>query len=312
MSFQKFVARAVHKPNFVAIEDYLAFSRDFLISRSKFVQATITCQNEPIYRFYQLSADVGHAISRPFNSNLLCSVVELDVFRDEVLPLLTEERHIRRLDSTARSLLNRAIYTLQQSIGISLDGLPAEATNQARKVNGDLFERLIQLLIVRLGINCTSASIKVPVMLNNERQFDMSFQHDLVISRNDEVRVIGSVKTSSKDRIGKIFVDKMLLNSLASKAVPHVAVFLNDVQRGKRTDRSYKVASTFLSGHFKAYTIKLNPLDGVYYCDLRPNMRTDALLANEISSLDHLLCEDIWMLIENAPALKAEVMPEHI
>lgn len=36
--------------------------------------------------------------------------------------------------------------------------------------------------------------------------------------------------------------------------------------------------SLFLPGHFKAYTIKLNSLDGVYYCDIRPNMMRDTLL----------------------------------
>ena len=35
------------------------------------------------------------------------------------------------------------------------------------------------------------------------------------------------------------------------------------------------MSATFLPGHFKGYTIKLNPLDGVYYCDIRPNMQTD-------------------------------------
>ena len=49
-----------------------------------------------------------------------------------------------------------------------------------------------------------------------------------------------------------------------------------------------------MTGHFKAYTIGLNPLDGVYYCDLRPVMKTDTLLKEHIKSLDNLLCEDVW------------------
>ena len=199
---------------------------------------------------------------------------------------------------------------MQQSIGIALDGLPASSTNKARKVNGDLFERLIQLLITELGIACKSASIKVPVVIDGKHQCDMSFQHDLVITKGDEVSIIGSVKTSSKDRMGKVFVDKMLLNALTSKPTPHIAIFLNDVQRGRKQERSYRVSSTFLPGHFKAYTIKLNPLDGVYYCDLRPNMQTDALLSSQISVLDRLLCEDIWRLLDQAPVLEAEITPE--
>ena len=54
------------------------------------------------------------------------------------------------------------------------------------------------------------------------------------------------------------------------------------------------MGTTFLTGHFKAYTVGLNPLDGVYYCDLRPIMKIDAFLKEHIKSLDCLLCEDIW------------------
>ena len=48
-----------------------------------------------------------------------------------------------------RQNVKRTIYTIQQSIGAALDALPAGKSNQARKVNGDLFERLILLIIVR-------------------------------------------------------------------------------------------------------------------------------------------------------------------
>ena len=80
----------------------------------------------------------------------------------------------------------------------------------------------------------------------------MNYQHDLIVKRNSEVKVIGSIKTSSKDRIDKIFMDKFLYNQLTEKATPHIAIFLNDVQRKKtRRENSYSVHSTFLSGHFK-------------------------------------------------------------
>ena len=310
MSFKPFVSWAENKARFASLEDYLGFARAFVRAKDGFVEAIIRCQNEPSYRFLQLSADVDHAISRPFNNELFCTAEQLDEFESVILPALANERSVRELPTSDRSLLNRAIYTMQQTIGISLDGLPAKATNKARKINGDLFERLIQLTIQRLGVQCKAASIKVPVLVDGKRECDMSFQHDLVISESDQVKIIGSVKTSSKDRIGKIFVDKMLLNALTSDSVAHMAVFLNDVQRGKRADRSYKVSSTFLPGHFKAYTIKVNPLDGVYYRDLRPNMRTDALLAKEIAQLDYLICEDVWNLLGRSEGVKAEIIPD--
>ena len=74
---------------------------------------------------------------------------------------------------------------------------------------------------------------------------------------------------------------------------PHFAIFLNDVQR-KGTKNKYGINATFLPGHFKGYTIKLNPLDGVYYFDIRPNMGTEAILKDHIKTFDNFLIQDIW------------------
>lgn len=74
---------------------------------------------------------------------------------------------------------------------------------------------------------------------------------------------------------------------------PHFAVFLHDVQR-KGKEPYFGINTTFLTGHYKGYTIKLNPLDGVYYCDIRPIMYSDPLLRQTIRTLDYLLVEDIW------------------
>ncbi|MEH2058418.1 MAG: hypothetical protein V7K97_20150 [Nostoc sp.] len=61
----------------------------------------------------------------------------------------------------------------------------------------------------------------------------------------------------------------------------------------------YGINATFLPGHFKAYTIKLNPLDGIYYCDIRPNMITDGLLSQHIQTIDNLFYRDIWQLLSS-------------
>ena len=123
----------------------------------------------------------------------------------------------------------------------------------------------------------------------------MNYQHDLIIEEGNEIKLIGSIKTSSKDRIGKIFVDKFLYNKLTEKQTPHIAIFLNDVQRkNAKKENEYGISSTFLPGHFKGYTVKLNPLDGVYYCDIRPNMQTENILKDHIKTFDKLLIEDIW------------------
>ena len=166
-----------------------------------------------------------------------------------------------------------------------MDALPAGESNTARKINGDLFERFIRVIIFRLGIHVRDGIVRIPVMVDGIPQFEMTYQHDLIIENDEKVMAIGSVKTSSKDRIDKVFIDKFLYNRLTDSATPHFAVFLNDVQR-KGREPQYGVNTTFLTGHFKGYTVRLNPLDGVYYCDLRPNMRDDEMLRQYIHPLD--------------------------
>ena len=148
----------------------------------------------------------------------------------------------------------------------------------------------MQLIMKKLGFSIDSETLGVKVPNSSETMY---YQNDIEMKVNGEIVAIGSVKTSSKDRIDKIFLDKLMYNRLTQTDTPHFAIFLHDVQRAGK-EPNYKVGQTFLTGHFKAYTIGLNPLDGVYYCDLRPVMKTDALLKDHIKSLDYLLCEDIW------------------
>ena len=68
-------------------------------------------------------------------------------------------------------------------------------------------------------------------------------------------------------------------------------------RKNTRRENEYGVKATFLPGHFKGYTVKLNPLDGVYYCDIRPNMQTEIILKEHIKTFDNLLIEDIWRFL---------------
>lgn len=216
----------------------------------------------------------------------------------EFLKVLRNIKTINKKDEAVRNILNNATYTIQQSVGSALDGLPAGQSNTARKLNGDLFEHFIRLIIREIGIDCKAGTIQVPVIVDGQPTFNMSYQHDLIIEKGSDIKVIGSIKTSSKDRIDKIFIDKFLYNKLTEKATPHIAIFLNDVQRkNSKKENEYGINATFLPGHFKGYTVKLNPLDGVYYCDIRPNMRTENILKDHIKTFDNLLIEDIWKFI---------------
>ncbi|GAK61082.1 hypothetical protein U27_00980 [Candidatus Vecturithrix granuli] len=85
-------------------------------------------------------------------------------------------------------------------------------------------------MIEEIGIDVSAGTIAVPVLLNGQEVFRMNYPHDVIIRVEDSTKAIGSVKTSSKDRLDKIFVDKFLYNRLTDTNTPHFAVFLNDVQ----------------------------------------------------------------------------------
>ena len=307
MNLKKLVARATDKERFTKLEDFIEFARAVLDFAGSGLQAVIVSRNEPHYNFWQFKSDGSYNVSRPINSTLLYAASEAEAAFGQFVPLLQSIRESGADTPDNREIINRTIYTLQQCVGIALDGLPAGKSNTARKINGDLFERLIQLTLVRSQVPCTTGIIKVPVRIDGEVAFEMNYQHDLVIKQGELVKAIGSVKTSSKDRLDKVFMDKFMFNRLTSAQVPHVAIFLNDVQRKSGAkEREFGVSATFLPGHFKAYTVKLNPLDGVYYFDIRPNMRTEPILKDHIRTFDHFLFKDVWNFLEQE-GLPAEI-----
>lgn len=299
MSLSDLVAHATDKNRFNNVDDYIAFCTRYLDYIETGLQARIVSQNELHYQFFQYNQSGSFNITRPMNSLLMYDANSFSNAAIQFTQTFKQLKDIKDSSDELRQNVIRTIYTVQQSIGATLDALPAGMSNQARKVNGDLFERFIRLLIVSLGIDCVSGTMQVPVKdTDGAVLFKSSYQHDLLISYEEELKIIGSVKTSSKDRIDKVFMDKFLYSRLTDTALPHIAIFLNDVQRKKsRKVNEYGVSATFLPGHFKAYTVKLNPLDGVYYCDIRPNMVDDSLLSQHIKTIDHFFYSDLWRLL---------------
>ena len=298
MNLKQIVNKAKDKSNFANLKAYIKFCDEYLNYISDNLQAIIISQNENHYQFFQYKKEGNFQITRPINSNLMYNAKEFSKTSKEFLKILHTIKTINKSDNSIRNILNNTTYTIQQSVGSALDGLPAGQSNTARKLNGDLFEHFVRLIISEIGIDCKSGVIQVPVIVDGKPEFNMNYQHDLIIEKDDNVKVIGSIKTSSKDRIDKIFIDKFLYNKLTEKYTPHIAIFLNDVQRkNTRKENEYGINTTFLSGHFKGYTIKLNPLDGVYYCDIRPNMQSENILKDHIKTFDNLLIEDIWRFL---------------
>ena len=199
--------------------------------------------------------------------------------------------------------INSVIYTIQQSIGSVGDSF--DNPNQTRKRIGQLFEQLIQLILLEIGFECESRTIKIP--LPNNPEHSMSYELDLVFSRGKAIitseypliganEIIGSVKTTSKDRVDKIFLDKYMITKMLGREISVIAIFLHDVQRAKKQGSIFGINSTFKAGHFVGYSLSLKRLDGVYYIDPRPNMISDSVLSREISDFSRFLLHDIWAI----------------
>lgn len=275
-------------------KEYLEFVQ-FGEEQKPNIQAEIISQNEPNYRFFQYTQDAGYCVTRPINSDIFISLKDFDKAERDFKDCLKNLKDIVN-ENELRENINKVIYTCQQSVGCALDA--TNNSNKAKKKNGNLFEFLIKDTIKSCGIDIDDKDETVKLQGS---EGTMKFEHDVILLDSmKKERAIGQLKTSSKDRLDKIFLDKYMYNKIKELDMPHFAIFLNDVQRkeNKKGNVKYGINSTFLPGHFKAYTIALNPLDGVYYLDLRPSISSDSFLKDRIFKLDKFLVEDMWKFIE--------------
>lgn len=144
MSLSDLVNHATDKERFHTVKHYIDFCARYLEYVDTGLQARIVSQNESHYQFFQYRKEGSFNITRPLNSRLMYDAEDFAKAAKEFSMTLEQLRDGQRPSGDLRENLIRTIYTLQQSIGAALDGLPAGKSNQARKVNGDLFERLIR------------------------------------------------------------------------------------------------------------------------------------------------------------------------
>ena len=298
------------KAAFADLADYQTIGQAFLTLLEQLQPTRIVAPNDHRYIFFQYGEQYGHKITRPLNSDLFIeSSADFAAAFERFATFLDD---LRQLGETAvakptiqkylaSNAVNKVVYTVQQSIGSIGDSFTNP--NQSRKRIGQLFENLIKLLIQSVGFNCESRTINVPIP--EYPDYSMSYQLDLVFSRQSVViasesqfihsnEVIGSVKTTSKDRIDKIFLDKYLLNKLLGRDIPVIAIFLHDVQRARRANSIFGINSTFKTNHFLGYTMALTRMNGVYYVDPRPEMITNPRLNQEIQDFQQFLAYDLW------------------
>ena len=310
-NFRGLQERLQRLDGFEDLRSYENLALDFLRALADSAPTKIVAPNCPNYIFYQYGPEQGHRITRPLNTDLF--VKGPSVFQTQlkkfhaILDVIARWKSDSEQKLAARDLppqvLDSVLYTIQQSLGSIADSL--SETNQARKRAGQLFEGLIKLTICSTGLPCEGRVVKLPLPGHADRT--MSYELDMVISRENVIvasetrlllpnEIVGSVKTTSKDRIDKIFLDKFMMSRLLERNVRVVAVFLHDVQRARHKDSRFGINSTFKSNHFLGYSIALQPLDGVYYVDPRPAMATDPELAKQIGSFSSFLVRDLWRL----------------
>lgn len=276
-----------------SLQDHLDFAERFInytgLHKSKSIkinqenlQSLTVAINNNNYYFLQFPQSVNFALTRPIRKELFLDVTEFSKNKPEFLRALKNIREIKE-DKALRSLVNSFIYTCQMSISCTLDAFGNP--NKARKKNGAYFENLIREVVKTCGVANDHTVEKIKI--DDESDDYFSFEYDIVFQRDGERRAIGQIKTSTKDHLDKIFLDKLFYQKCSKQDIPFIAIVLNDVQRTQMK----KVSSTFLPGHYRAYSIYLTPLSGVYYVDLASSAKA---FKNSIHTLDQLLVEDMW------------------
>jgi len=212
---------------------------------------------------------------RPINKKMFINDPD-DFFNnfEELKEIFNEVKNGVEISSLDKDIIDKTVYTIQQSIGAGLDLLVNP--NSARKHVGNRFEELVKVIFTEIGIANKKTVLQIPYE-TDEGTKTYKCENDLIISPYDEVKsssnyldeneVVISVKTTSKDRMGKIFIDKILLERFVKHPQKVIGIFLNDVQR-KETDN---ISFTLVSGLFMVYSKFLTELEGVYYLDPPPN-----------------------------------------
>lgn len=195
-------------------------------------------------------------------------------------------------------IIDSVLYTIQQSIGAGLDLLVDP--NSARKHAGNRFEELIKAVFTEIGIPNKRTVLRIPYE-TDEGQKNYVCENDLILSADTTLlnqktihpnEIVVSVKTTSKDRMGKMFIDKILLEHFVGTELKVIGIFLNDVQRKEGNNISF----TLVSGLFMVYNKFLTKLQGVYYLDPPPNaLKTP--YSQHIKAFSELITEDVHTLL---------------
>jgi hypothetical protein len=243
---------------------------------------------------------------RPFNKELFLR--DSNIFDDlfQKFTKIIQKLKNKDIDFNTRDfeLVDQVIYTIQQSIGIGLD-LVVEP-NSSRKHVGNRFEELLRSLLISIGISTKKVVLSIPYETEDGEEY-YRCETDVIISPFESVKsnsqdinpneIVISLKTTTKDRMPKIFIDKILMEKFLRHPVQIIGISQNDVQR-KHDKGEIKISYTFVSNLFMVYTKFLTELTGYYYLDV-PQKATETPFNKYIFPFSNLILRDVWQLLDS-------------
>jgi len=252
------------------------------------------------YKIYSSQIAGTTKFIRPINKNLfLQNPEDFAQFFKSLSEVFRKVKAGSTILDEERDIVDRTIYTIQQSIGAGLDLVVNP--NSARKHVGNRFEELIKVIFTEIGVANKKLVLQIPYE-TDEGLKTYKCENDLILSPFQKVRstvdsldekeVVVSVKTTSKDRMGKMFIDKILLERFVQHPQKVIGIFLNDVQRKENNNISF----TLVSGLFMVYTKFLTKLDGVYYLDPPPNASKQPY-SGHMKKFSDLISDDLKVLL---------------
>lgn len=238
---------------------------------------------------------------RPFNQKLIIkNETEFIEYYERFVSILERlKNNSYQYNQEDNLIINRVVYTIQQMTGAGLDLFVSQ--NSARKHVGNRFEELIKSIFDCLDIQNKKVILQIPFETDEGTKI-YKCENDLILSPHntvksgkeklDEQEIVVSIKTTSKDRMGKIFIDKILLERFVEHPQKVIGIFLNDVQRKNKDNISF----TLVSGLFMVYTKFLTKLNGIYYVDPPPNA-LKAPFNTYMKPFSQLILQDIWKML---------------
>lgn len=241
---------------------------------------------------------------RPFRKELFIrdlKTFERDFKKFEIIIKEVKSGNRKYADEDFR-LVDSVVYTMQQAMGIGLDLMVQ--SNSARKHVGNRFEELIRTIFSALGITLKKIVLKIPYDTEEGEKY-YRCETDVIISPYQKVKsnstsinlneIVISLKTTTKDRMPKIFIDKVLMERFVGHPVKVVGISQNDIQR-KDDGTESKISYTFVSNLFMVYTKFLAQLEGYYYLD-PPAKVLEKPFNNHVFPFSKFILTDVWKML---------------